>query len=124
MRALKFLTKTKRFKFLPQNEQQGTIFCQSKCWLTQLVPAEIDNETGLINSFIIQTMDNINKDYKLYLLDLIDNGGEDQQIQIKQKIVEPNIKACYLVPCKDELPVIQTVSFHEDEYKIDFYVDS
>ena len=70
-------------------------------------------------------MDNINKDYKLYLLDLIDKGGEDQQIQIRQTIIkEPNIKACYLAPCKGELPVIQTVSFHEDEYKIDFWVDS
>ena len=73
-------------------------------------------------------MDHISKDYRLYLLELVEDGDE-KLIYIRHKFVKPNIKACYVTPQINEdeeyeLPVIQTVLFHEDEYEIDFYVDS
>ena len=44
------------------------------------MPAEVDYEYGQIKSFVVQTMGHINRDYKLYLLDLSEYD-EDEYIE-------------------------------------------
>ena len=77
-------------------------------------------------------MGHINRDYKLYLLDLSEDDEDEyiergecseQQLSISYRLVTPNIKACYVTPCPDMRPVIQTVLFLEDEFIFDLYVD-
>ena len=74
------------------------------------MPAEIDKEYGQIKSFVVQTMGHINRDYKLYLLDMseydedeyIERGEcSEQQLSISYRLVTPSIKACYVTPCPD-----------------------